>query len=52
MLTIIFLAIIVALLAVGGVFALMAKDRNRKGQSGVAGSQNQAPTQGRASGLD
>ncbi|WP_433964744.1 hypothetical protein [Tunturiibacter gelidiferens] len=51
MLTIIFLAVIVALLALGGVFAFMAKDQKRKGQSGVAGTSAEA-TQGRASGLD
>jgi len=39
MLTIIFLGIIVALLTVVGVFALMAKDKNRRGQSGSATSQ-------------
>jgi hypothetical protein len=51
MLTIGFIAVVFALLALVGVFALMAKDQNRQGQSGsqnVAGSAKQ----GRASGLD
>jgi hypothetical protein len=51
MLTIGFLAIIFALLALVGVFALMAKDQNRKGQSGSANAAGSAK-QGRASGLD
>src|SRR6266550_4557114 len=49
MLTVAFIAIILALFALLGVFALMAKDQNRRGQSG---SQNAAGSakQGRASG--
>jgi hypothetical protein len=51
MLTIGFIAVVFALLALVGVFALMAKDQNRRGQSG---SQDTAGSgkQGRASGLD
>jgi hypothetical protein len=52
MLTIIFVVVIVALLTVVALFALTAKDKNRKGQSGVAQPQNEGPAQGRASGLD
>ena len=51
MLTIGFLAIIFVLLALVGVFALMAKDQNRKGQSGAQNAGGSAK-QGRASGLD
>jgi len=49
MLTVAFIAIILALFALLGVFALMAKDQNRRGQSG---SQNAAGSakQGRAAG--
>jgi flagellar basal body-associated protein FliL len=49
MLTVAFIAIVLALLALVGVFALMAKDQNRRGQSG---SQNAAGSakQGRAAG--
>jgi hypothetical protein len=47
MLTIAFVAMIVALLVVGGVIALMMRDQRRKGHSGDA-----APaTHGRASGF-
>jgi hypothetical protein len=51
MLTVAFVAIIFVLLALVGVFALMAKDQKRRGQSGspsTAGSGKQ----GRAPGLD
>jgi hypothetical protein len=51
MLTIVFISIMVALLVLVGVFALLAKDKKRQGQSGspdVAGNARQ----GRASGLD
>jgi hypothetical protein len=51
MLTIVFISIMVALLALVGVFALLAKDKRRQGQSGspdVAGNAKQE----RASGLD
>jgi len=51
MLTIGFVAIIFVLLALVGVFALMAKDQNRKGQSGSPNSGGSAK-QGRASGPD
>ena len=51
MLTIVFLAIIFVLLAVGGVFAFMAKDQRRKGQSGSPGTASEG-THGRAPGLD
>ena len=46
-----FLAIIVVLLALVGVFALMAKDQNRKSQSGSPNAAGSAK-EGRASGLD
>ncbi len=47
MLTIAFIAMIVALLVVGGVIVLMMRDQRRKGHSGDA-----APaTHGRASGV-
>jgi hypothetical protein len=48
MLTVAFVAIIFGLLALVGVFALMAKDQKRQGQSVVAGSAKQ----GRTPGLD
>jgi hypothetical protein len=51
MLTIAFVAMIVALLVVVGIFALMAKDQKRKGQRGAVGAGSHA-TQGRAPGLD
>ena len=51
MLTVGFLAIIFVLLALVGVFALMAKDQKRKGQSGTPTSGGSV-NQGRASGLD
>jgi hypothetical protein len=51
MLTIGFVTIMVALLAVTGVFALMAKDNARRGQSGSRGTGSDVK-QGRASGLD
>jgi hypothetical protein len=51
MLTIGFITIVVVLLAIGGVFALMAKDNKRRGQSGSPGKSSQAK-QGRATGLD
>ncbi|MGD0446563.1 MAG: hypothetical protein ABSA39_21720 [Edaphobacter sp.] len=49
MLTLVCIAIAMMLLAIGGVFALMAKDNKRRGQSGR--SPNTAK-QGRASGPD
>jgi hypothetical protein len=56
MLTIGFIAVLFALLALVGVFALMAKDQKRRGQSGsqdTAGSGTAGSgKQGRASGLD
>ena len=51
MLAIIFLAIMFALLGVGGVFALMAKSSGRRGQSGSMTAPAGAK-QGRAPGLD
>jgi flagellar basal body-associated protein FliL len=51
MLTIICIAIVLALLAIVGVFAMMAKDSNRRGQSGSARAASTVK-QGRASGLD
>jgi hypothetical protein len=51
MLTVGFVAIIVVLLALVGVFALMAKDQNRRGQSGSTNAGGSAKL-GRASGLD
>jgi hypothetical protein len=51
MLTIGFIAIDLALLAIIGVFALMAKDNNRRGQSGSRGTASNAK-QGRATGPD
>jgi hypothetical protein len=51
MLTIGFIAIVLALLAIIGVFALMAKDNIRRGQSGSRGTASSAK-QGRAPGLD
>ena len=51
MLVIGFITIAFVLLAIGGVFALMAKDDKRKGQSGSPGTSSQAK-QGRPAGLD
>jgi flagellar basal body-associated protein FliL len=51
MIVIIFLAIVVALLIVVGIFAWMQKDKNREGQSGSPGTASSAK-QGRAPGLD
>jgi len=51
MLLIIFLAIVVALLIVVGVFAWMQKDKKREGQAGSPGTASDAK-QGRAPGLD
>jgi hypothetical protein len=51
MLTIGFVAIVLVLLAIVGVFALLARDSIRRGQSGSAGTGSDAK-QGRASGLD
>jgi hypothetical protein len=51
MLTIGFIAIVIALLVMVGVFALMAKDNRRRGQSGSPGTASDAK-QGRAAGLD
>jgi hypothetical protein len=50
MLTIGYVAIVIALLVIVGVFALMAKD-NRRGQSGSPGTASDAK-QGRATGPD
>jgi hypothetical protein len=52
MLTVIFVGVMVALLVVGGVFALMAKSNKRRGQSGSPNTAAGEGTQGRASGLD
>ena len=52
MLTFIFVGIMVALLVVGGVFALMAKSNKRRGQSGSPNAAADESTRGRASGLD
>ena len=51
MLVIIFLAIVVALLIVVGLFAWMQKDKNREGQAGSAGTASIAK-QGRATDSD
>jgi hypothetical protein len=51
MLTIGFIAVIFVLLAIVGVFALMAKDKNRSGQSGSRDSGGDAK-HSRAAGLD
>ncbi len=51
MLTIGFITIVVVVLAIGGVFALMAKDSKRRRQSGSPGTSSDAK-QGRAAGLD
>jgi hypothetical protein len=51
MLTIGFIAIIFALLALVGVFALIAKDDKRRRQSGSGGTRGDAK-EGRATGLD
>ena len=51
MIVVIFLAIIVALLAVVGVFAYMQKDKRRERMSGSPGTASDAK-QGRAAGLD
>jgi heme/copper-type cytochrome/quinol oxidase subunit 2 len=50
MLTVAFVAMIVALLVVGGVIALMVKDQRRKEHSGTAGPAAPA-AHGRASGF-
>jgi hypothetical protein len=52
MLTIIFVCVLAALLAIGFVFALMAKDNQRRGQSGSPNTQTDGAKQGRAGGLD
>ncbi len=52
MLTIVFLGVIVALLALGGVFAMMARSNRRKGQSGSPDAAAGEGSRGRASGLD
>jgi hypothetical protein len=52
MLTIIFLCVLAALLALGFVFALMAKDNKRRGQSGSPNPETGGAKQGRAVGLD
>ena len=52
MLTIILVIAGAALLSVAGLFALMAKDSARKGQSGAGAAVNQPHASGRASGLD
>jgi hypothetical protein len=51
MLTVGFIAIVFVLLALVGVFALMAKDQNRRRQSGSPNTSGTAK-QGRAPGLD
>ncbi len=51
MLTIIGIVVLIALLGAGAVFALMAKDNNRRGQSGSPGTASTAK-HGRAPGLD
>ncbi len=51
MLTIIFVAVMVALLVVGGVFAMMAKNNKRRGQSGTP-SGERGGSRGRAPGVD
>jgi hypothetical protein len=51
MLTVAFISIIFVLLVLVGVFALMAKDQKRRGQSGSPSAAGNAK-QGRASGLD
>jgi hypothetical protein len=51
MLTIGFIAIVFVLFAIIGVFALMAKDNYRRGQSGPRGAGSDAK-QGRATRLD
>jgi hypothetical protein len=51
MLTVGFIAIVFVLLALVGVFALMAKDQNRQRQSGSTNTSGSAK-QGRAPGLD
>jgi predicted permease len=51
MIVVIFLAIIVALLIVAGVFAYMQKDKRRERMSGSPGTASDAK-QGRAAGLD
>jgi hypothetical protein len=51
MLTIGFITMVFVLLAIVGVFALMARDSKRRGQSGSRGSGGDAK-QGRAAGLD
>jgi hypothetical protein len=52
MLTIIILCVVAALLTIGFVFALMAKDNKRRGQSGSPNTQTDGAKQGRAAGLD
>jgi hypothetical protein len=51
MLTIGFIVFVLALLAIIGVFALMAKENYRRGQSGSRGTGSEAK-QGRSPGLD
>ncbi len=51
MLIILCIAIAMVLLAIGGVFALLAKDNQRRGQSGGPHTAS-AAKQGRASELD
>lgn len=51
MLTVGFVAIVFVLLALVGVFALMAKDQRRRGQSGTQNAAGSAK-EGRAPGLD
>lgn len=52
MLTLILVTVMVALLCVAGIFALMAKDNKRKGQSGSTGLGAKTASEGRAPGLD
>jgi hypothetical protein len=51
MLTLVCIAIAMMLLAIGGVFVLMAKYNKRRGQSGLSNAASRVK-QGRASGLD
>ncbi len=51
MLTIIFVTIMVALLVGAGIFAMMAKNNKRRGQSGTPNGEPGRP-EGRAPGVD
>jgi UDP-N-acetylmuramyl pentapeptide phosphotransferase/UDP-N-acetylglucosamine-1-phosphate transferase len=50
--TVILLAVVVALLTVAGVFGLMQKDKRREGQSGSPTAGGEGAKQGRAAALD